>query len=162
MGQWIWVATGGPPFDRDLCILAEARSATSLRASTEPLSYLYFPLDAAFSDLSLMDRGDKLPFLLRITTPASQSKAKAMTCHSSNCCSGFVTPKKFGRFPPGSIDNASNTEGERSGLGRLPNLRRFRICCEAGGLERQVRGHRLYPNEMSRLRGHRPETPYPT
>ena len=52
-------------------------------------------------------------------------------------------------------------EGERSGSGRLPKLRRFRICCETGGLERQVRRSRIYPNQVSCLRGHWPETPNP-
>jgi hypothetical protein len=52
--------------------------------------------------------------------------------------------------------------GERSGSGRLPELRRYWICCEARGLERKVRRGRVYPLEMSRLRGRRPETPNPT
>jgi len=52
-------------------------------------------------------------------------------------------------------------EGERSGSGRLPKLRRFGICCETGGLERQVRRSRIYPNPVSCLRGYWPETPNP-
>jgi hypothetical protein len=55
-----------------------------------------------------------------------------------------------------------NTRGRRIGSGRLPELRRFWICCEARGLEREVRWRRVYPDEMSRLRGHRPEAPYLT
>lgn len=52
--------------------------------------------------------------------------------------------------------------GERSGSGQLPQMRRNRICCEAGGNERQIRWRRLYPIQMSRLRRHGPEAPHPT
>jgi len=55
-----------------------------------------------------------------------------------------------------------NTRGRRIGSGRLPELRRFWICCEARGLEREVRWRRVYPDEMSRMRGHRPKAPYLT
>ena len=52
-----------------------------------------------------------------------------------------------------------NTRGRRSGSGRLPELRRFWICCEARGLEREVRGCRVYPDKMPRMWGQRPEAP---
>jgi hypothetical protein len=64
-------------------------------------------------------------------------------------------------FFPTSLTMPLLSEGERSGSGRLPKLRRFRICRETGGLERQVRRSRIYPNQVSCLRGHWPETPYP-
>ena len=48
--------------------------------------------------------------------------------------------------------------GERSGSGRLPQLRRDWICCEACGLEWQVGRRRIYPLEMSCLRGYWPKT----
>lgn len=53
-----------------------------------------------------------------------------------------------------------NTRGRGIGSGRLPELRRFWICCEARGLEREVRWRRVYPDEVSRLRGQRPKAPY--
>jgi hypothetical protein len=34
----------------------------------------------------------------------------------------------------------------------LPALRRYRIHCPAGGHQRQVRGHCIYPDEVSGLR----------
>jgi hypothetical protein len=40
-----------------------------------------------------------------------------------------------------------------SGSEELPALRRHRICCQARGQQWQVRGHRVYPIEVSGLRG---------
>ena len=54
---------------------------------------------------------------------------------------------------------ALTLRGERSGSGKLPELRRHRIHREASELERQVRRRRLYPYQMPCLRGHWPETP---
>jgi hypothetical protein len=68
------------------------------------------------------------------------------------------TNRIFGASAPISWTIPRNTEGESSGSGRLPKLWRFRIHCEAGGLEWQVRRRRLYPNRMSRLWGYGPET----
>jgi hypothetical protein len=39
-------------------------------------------------------------------------------------------------FAPASWTMPSILRGERSGSGRLPELRRYWICCEARGLER--------------------------
>src|SRR5208282_6148421 len=44
-----------------------------------------------------------------------------------------------------------------SGSEGLSALRRYRISCQACGHQWQVRGHRVYPNEMSCLRGQRTE-----
>ncbi len=44
-----------------------------------------------------------------------------------------------------------------SGSEGLSALRRYRISCQACGHQWKVRGHRVYPNEMSCLRGQRTE-----
>ena len=75
-------------------------------------------------------------------------------------CSGFVTQNKFRCVSVRPRRKFRVTlRGERSGSGRLPELRRFWICSEACRLERQVGRHRVYPYEVSRLRGYWPETP---
>jgi hypothetical protein len=47
--------------------------------------------------------------------------------------------------------------GGISGSEELPALRRYRICCQARGQQWQVRGHCVYPIEVSGLRGKRTE-----
>jgi len=49
--------------------------------------------------------------------------------------------------------------GERSESGRLPELRRHWIHCEACGPERPGRGRCIYPCEMPGLRWYWPEAP---
>jgi len=44
----------------------------------------------------------------------------------------------------------------------LPALRRYRIHCPAGGYQRQVRGHCIYPVEVSGLCRQRSEKLRPT
>jgi len=52
---------------------------------------------------------------------------------------------------------AGNTEGERSGSERLPELRRERVYCKASRLERQGGRRCIYTSQMPCLRGNRPE-----
>jgi len=61
-------------------------------------------------------------------------------------------------FSPISWTMPSTLRGERSGTGRLPDLRGHRLCREASGLEREVRRRSVHPSEMLRLRGNRPQT----
>ena len=52
--------------------------------------------------------------------------------------------------------------GGMSGSEGLSALRRYRICCQACGHQWEVRRHRVYPNEVSCLRGQRTEKLDPT
>jgi hypothetical protein len=88
--------------------------------------------------------------------------APGSECDGSLLLFGFRnTTQSVADFFQTSLTMPLINEGERSGSGRLPKLQRFRICCETGGLERQVRRSRIYPNQVSCLRGHWPETPNP-
>jgi len=63
----------------------------------------------------------------------------------------------FGAVPSNLVENRLNSEGERSGSGRLSEVWRLWICSEAGRAEWQDRRHSVYPDQMPRLRRNRPE-----
>jgi hypothetical protein len=58
------------------------------------------------------------------------------------------------------VENRHNRGGKVESE-RLPELRWYRICCEAVGHEWSVRRGRIYPIKMSRLRRHRTDTANP-
>ena len=59
------------------------------------------------------------------------------------------------------MKNSSQLRG-MSGSEGLSALRRYRICCQACGHQWEVRRHRVYPSEVSCLRGQRTEKLDPT
>jgi len=66
-------------------------------------------------------------------------------------CSVFVTQITFSCGARHLVKNSFQLRGTSDSEG-LPALRRYRICCQACGHKWQVRGHCIYPNEVSGLR----------